>query len=58
MGVNPLTYRKFTKVNTTISYEDISLIRKNLVELKYQLDKIEKYRNNIEQENTKVLSRF
>ena len=58
MGVNPLTYRKFTKINNTIDYDDIIKIRKNLVELKYQLDKIEKYRNNIEQENTKVLSRF
>lgn len=58
MGVNPLTYRKFTKVNNTIDYDDITLIRKNLVELKYQLDKVNKYRNNIENENIKVLSKF
>ena len=58
MGVSPLTYRKFTKVNNTIDYDDITLIRKNLVELKYQLDKVNKYRNNIENENIKVLSKF
>ena len=58
MGVNPLTYRKFTKINNTIDYDDITLIRKNLVELKYQLDKVNKYRNNIENENIKVLSKF
>ena len=58
MGVNPLTYRKFTRINNTINYDDIMTIRKNLVELKYQLDKINKYRNNIEKETTKFLSRF
>ena len=58
MRVSPLTYRKFTKVNNTIDYDDITLIRKNLVELKYQLDKVNKYRNNIENENIKVLSKF
>lgn len=58
MGVSPLTYRKFTKINNTIDYDDITLIRKNLVELKYQLDKVNKYRNNIENENIKVLSKF
>ncbi len=58
MGVSPLTYSKFTKINNTIDYDDITLIRKNLVELKYQLDKVNKYRNNIENENIKVLSKF
>lgn len=58
MGVSPLIYRKFTKINNTIDYDDITLIRKNLVELKYQLDKVNKYRNNIENENIKVLSKF
>ena len=58
MGVNPLTYRKFTKVNNTIKYEEIELIRKNLVELKYQLERIDNYRKNITKETTKVLSRF
>ena len=33
MGVNPLTYRKFTRINNTINYDDIMTIRKNLVEL-------------------------
>lgn len=58
MGVNPLTYRKFTKVNTTIKYEEIELIRKNLVELRYQLDNIQKYRSNVPKETKKVLSRY
>lgn len=58
MGVNPLTYRKFTRVNNTIKYEEIEIIRKNLVELKYQLEKINNYRTNITTKTTKVLSRF
>ena len=55
-GVNPLTYRKFNNPNTTISYEEISTIRKNLTDLKYQLDKISKYRCNIPKETVKRLS--
>ena len=58
MGVNPLTYRKFTKNNPSIKYEEIELIRKNLVELKYQLEKIKQYRHNIPKETRKLLSRF
>ena len=58
MGVNHHTYRKFTRVNNTIKYEEIELIRKNLVELKYQLERIHNYRKNITKETTKVLSRF
>lgn len=56
LGVNPLTYRKFTNPNTTISYEEISTIRKNLTDLRYQLDKITKYRRNIPKETVKRLS--
>ena len=58
LGVNPLTYRKFTKPNTSISYEDISIIRKNLTELKYQLDQIEQYRKSVPRETKKVLSLY
>lgn len=58
IGVNPLTYRKFTKSNTTINYKEIELIRKNLIDLKYQLDKIDHYKNNIPKETKKVLSKY
>ena len=58
MGVNPLTYRKFTKSNTTIKYKEIELIRKNLIDLKYQLDNIDHYKNNIPKETKKVLSKY
>ena len=58
MGVNPLTYRKFTKANTTIKYKEIELIRKNLIDLKYQLDSIDHYKNDITKETKKVLSKY
>lgn len=58
MGVNPLTYRKFTKNNINIRYEEIEIIRKNLIELKYQLDKINKYKNNVTKETIKLLSKY
>ena len=58
MEVNPLTYRKFTKNNPTLTEEDIAVIRKNLTDIKYQLDQINKYKNNISTETSKVLTRF
>lgn len=58
MGVNPLTYRKFTKSNTTIKYKEIELIRKNLIDLKYQLDKIDHYKYNVPKGTKKVLSKY
>ena len=58
LGVNPLTYRKFTKPNTSISFEEISIIRKNLTDLKYQLNKIDEYKSSIPKETKKVLSLY
>lgn len=58
MKVNPITYRKFTKLDTTIKYEEIETIRKNLIDLKYQLEKIKQYKNNIPTETVKVLRKL
>ena len=58
IGVNPLTFKKFTKLNTSISYEEIEIIRKNLTELKYQLKKIDNYKQSIPQETVKKLSKY
>ena len=57
IGVSPQTYRKFCN-NQLISYDEISIIRKNLTDLKYELDKIEYYKNNIERETRKKLSLY
>ncbi len=58
MGVNPITYRKFTKNNPSLSEESIKTIRKNLTELKYQLDQITNYKQSISKETVKQLSRY
>ncbi len=58
IGVSPQVYRKFCNNSKTISYNEISIIRKNLIDLKYELDRIELYKNNIERETTKKLSLY
>ena len=58
MEVNPNTFRKFLKGDLNIKEEDINKIRRNVTKLKFQLDKIEKYRNNIHRETEKKLSLF
>ena len=58
MGVNPYTYRKFTKNHPSLSKENIDTIRKNLTDLRYQLDQITKYKQNVSSETTKKLSRY
>lgn len=58
LGVNPNTYRKFTKNNPSVSYEEIELIRRNLTELQYKLQIIEKYKNSTYKETIKKLSMF
>lgn len=57
MEVNPLAYRKFTKNNPTLTEEEIILIRKNLTDIKYQLDQIQKYKDNIST-TSRVLTRY
>lgn len=59
LGVNPHTFRKFTKNDSSITYKDIELIRKNITSLKYQLEQITKYSRNTPSKNTiKKLSIF
>lgn len=58
MGVNPLTYRKFSLHHPSVSEEDSNQIRKNLTEIKYLLDQIENYKRNVPKETIKKLSRY
>ena len=58
MGVNPNAYRKFTKNNPTLSEEETNIIRKNLTDIKYQLDTIQKYKQNVPKETIKRLTRY
>ena len=58
IGSNPHTYRKFSRGINNINEEDINNIRKNLTEIKYQLDNIQKYKNNIYRESKKNLTLF
>ena len=58
MGVNPLSYRKFTKNHPSLSEDEYNTIRKNLTDIKYQLDYIKKYKENIPRETVKKLSRY
>lgn len=56
IGVNPNTYRKFTKNDPTLTEQETITIRKNLTDINYQLAKITSYKNNIQNETTKRLS--
>ena len=58
MGVNPNTYRKFTKNHPSLTENNVNTIRKNLTELKYLLDQITYYKQNVPKETTKRLSRY
>lgn len=58
MGVNPNTYRKFTRNNPTLTEEELSIIRKNLTSIKYQLDTISKYKTSYKEESIKHLTRY
>ena len=58
IGVSPLVYRKFTKVNTQITEEEYNCIRKNLSHLNSILKNIEIYKKNIPTEEVKKLSLF
>ena len=56
IGVNPLTYRKFTKVGSNISYEKINIIRNNIAKLNLELNIINEYRRNVPTKQVKTLS--
>ena len=58
MGVTPNTYRKFTKNNPTLTYEEIETIRKNLTNLKYQLEEIQKRKQPTKRPTIRKLSRY
>lgn len=58
IGVNPLTYRKFTKVGSNISYKKINIIRNNIAKINLELNIINEYRRNIPTKQVKTLSLF
>ena len=47
IGVSPLIYRKFTKVNSQISEHELDLIRRSLAELSSTINRISRYKTNI-----------
>ena len=59
IGVNPMKYKKFTKVGNKISVSDRNSISKQVVDLNCLFSNIDKYKNNIPPKTTvKVLSIF
>ena len=58
IGVNPLTYRKFTKVGSNISYDKINIIRNSIAKLNLELNIINEYRRNIPTKQGRTLSLF
>lgn len=58
VGVNPLTYKKFTKVGSNISYDKINIIRNSIAKLNLELNIIKEYRRNVPTKQVKTLSLF
>ena len=58
LGVSPLTYRKFTRVNSQISDEELNIIRENLPEISLLLKRIDIYKNNIKRSEVKKIGLF
>ena len=58
LGVSPLTYRKFTKVNSQISLEELDIIRTRLPDISSLLKRIDIYKNNIKRSEVKKISLF
>ena len=58
LGVSPLTYRKFTKVNSQISNEEIEIIRTRLPDISSLLKRIDIYKNNIKRCEVKKIGLF
>lgn len=52
IGVSPLIYRKFTKVNSQISEHELDIIRRNLAELSSTINRINIYKTNVVPANT------
>ena len=58
LGVSPLTYRKFTKVNSQISDKELEIIRTRLPDISSLLKRIDIYKNNIKRSEVKKISLF
>ena len=58
LGVSPLTYRKFTKVNSQISDDELDIIRTRLPDISSLLKRIDIYKNNIKRSEVKKLGLF
>ena len=58
LGVSPLTYRKFTKVYSQISDEELEIIRTRLPDISSLLKRIDIYKNNIKRSEVKKISLF
>ncbi len=59
MGVSPLIYRKFTKVNSQISEDEYNIIINSLPEVSLLLKRIDIYKNNIKRsEEVKKIGLF
>ena len=58
LGVSPLTYRKFTRVNSQISEDELDIIRTRLPEVSIILKNIDIYKNNIKRSEVKKLGLF
>lgn len=58
LGVSPLTYRKFTRVNSQISEVELDIIRTRLPEVSIILKRIDIYKNNIKRSEVKKLGLF
>lgn len=58
MGTSPITYRKFTKIITTISPKEEAKLKTNLINLSILFHNIEAYRKNTPTKEVKTLSLF
>lgn len=58
LGVSPLTYRKFTRVNSQISEDELDIIRTRLPEVSVILKRIDIYKNNIKRSEVKKIGLF
>ena len=58
IGVNPLTYRKFTRVNSQISDDVLRTIRSNLTDISNTLKIIDRYKLNVPTREVKKMSFF
>jgi YesN/AraC family two-component response regulator len=58
LGVSPLTYRKFTRINSQISDDELNIIREKLPEISLLLKRIDIYKNNIKRSEVKKIGLF